>query len=445
MLSLLLACTPSSPTLALSEGDDWILREISVFDGASVIGPFDVLIEDGRVRELAPPGAGTLPGAAELDGRGRTVLPGYVDAHTHLGSPTGAPGELALPDPTANLEAWLATGVTTVFDMGGHGPIIAPLAEASAAGTLAAPTIHRAPPPITQADGHPFVVSGELLPFPLAAIVARLIIAVETPADAPDAMARALEGHPDYIKLIFDQLPPGVPELSDESVASLVAEAHAHRRKVAVHIGDARELRVAVAAGADLIAHGPYRGGLPDDVIAEVAAAGVPVVATLAGFQATIELGEGTWTPSDLDTKLWPEVSAATPAGAHEFADVDALRRFAEAIDRDMAENMRRLSDAGVPILVGSDAPLPGMMPGSGFHRELQSLAAAGVPPAALLAAATTGPSDALGLGGPAHAPRPGAVADLVIVEGDPVADISRASQVATVLRAGRQVIPIVD
>ena len=444
MLSLifLLACSAGTSSFGLDDAPTLLISSVKIFDTQSgaLSPPQDVLIEEGKISAILAAQTASVSGVDEIDGRGRTLLPGLVDSHTHLGGSVAMPNELTLPNPRKNLEAWLRSGVTTIFDLGGLVAKNKKLAAQSEEGRIASPRIYTAPPPITQTDGHPIPIGKELLPRIMEGALERLVIQVDDPQDVAAAIDQALREGPDYIKIILDELPLGTPKLNEAVVVALVAEAHSRNKKVVVHIGSEEEALMAVRAGADILAHSPHRGRISDEGIDQLAASGVPVVATLNAFQAAQKILNRSWEPSTLDRELWPDISAALKeADANILHEQHLLRAFTETISLDMSENVRRMHDAGVLILPGSDAPVPGSFPGSGLHAELHALHEAGIPSAELLRAATSGPRDILAAGAEWGEVKLGAPAEFLLVEGDPVADLRVLSQIVCVFRNGKK------
>ncbi|MCB9777017.1 MAG: amidohydrolase family protein [Alphaproteobacteria bacterium] len=444
LLPLLLACSSTPAQLTLDPPESFTIRDVAVFDPDTrmVVPGQDVAVADGRIVSVQATGGPVYD--TVVVGTGATLLPGLIDAHVHVGSPVSIPGQLVPPDPVANLQSWLAAGATTVMDMGGRAPD-----TRKAAAAEATPRVYVAHLPITTKGGHPLVLGKALLPWPVDAVIAATIPQVDRPEDAAKVIEDTLAQDPAWVKLICDELPVGAPEMSDEVLAALVTEAHARGARVVVHIGDEHNALAAVRAGADLLVHGIWRGGLSEEGLAELAASGVPVVATLYGFEATADLMAGRWQPSALDRSLgYGEVSEELIAGREKIVrKYPAFTSFAGQIDPGFGEVTRRMHDAGVPVLVGTDAPLPGIWPGSGLHREMAALVDAGMPPADVLAGATGKTADWLA-GDPALGVdfgriAPGQTADLLLVVGDPTRDITATQDIAGVWRAGRRVRPL--
>ncbi len=440
----LIGCTPAGPGRLSLDPSTVVVRGVHLLDPAHLDASrdkVDVLIQDGVIKGIFDVDTGPS-GARSIDGTGRTLMPGLVDAHTHLGSPASVPGTMSLPDTTANLAGWASAGVTTIFDMGGRIGPNRELATKVDAGLIVGPRIHSAPLPLTARGGHPIPAAKALLPAMLSGLVEKLVIQVDGPDDAEAAVATAVAGGADYVKIIVDDLPGTSPKLDGPTVAALIAAAHTRGLKVAVHVGSPEDLRVALAGGADLLAHLPHSAPLSEADVELVVASGVPVVATLAGFQAAKTLSSGTWSPSPLDRQLgWGALSDALVADAAQtFAETPVLQALADSVHPGMAGSVAALAAAGAVVYVGSDAPLPASWPGSGLHHELDALRSAGIASNTLLSVVTTGPAVALGTG-PARAPLGvGSPADLVLVDGDPQARFEDVHEVSVVWIGGRQV-----
>ncbi|HHH27644.1 MAG TPA: hypothetical protein ENK57_04775, partial [Polyangiaceae bacterium] len=166
---------------------------------------------------------------------------------------------------------------------------------------------------------------------------------------------------------------------------------------------------------------------------------------TLHGFEVTVALARGEFVPGPLDRALHPSVllDPLTGAQGSHFRDYPVLAQFATTLEREQAswpERITRLREAGAQILVGTDAPLPGVLPGSGYHSEIRALSRAGVPTEEIFAGATWGAATLLQPSPDFGAVREGLRADLVLVEGDPLADPSRSADLAEVFVSGRRV-----
>jgi len=203
----------------------------------------------------------------------------------------------------------------------------------------------------------------------------------------------------DYLKIIV-----GVgglwPSLDAETIAALVAAAYHRGLRVVAHVSSVAGLEQVVAAGVDVVAHIPADAELPARLVARIADAGIAVGPTLATLENTV-------------------------GGGRTWATVE--------------RNVRLLDAAGVVLLAGTDAPNPGTEFGVSLHRELELLVGCGLSPTRALAAATSEPARIFGLadrGGIAVGKR----ADLVLVSGDPLSDISATRSIERIWRSGTAV-----
>lgn len=404
----------------------------------------DVLIEGEEIRAIGD--SGTLAdrqGAVEIDGTGATLLPGLIDLHAHTGVSPAPSGSGAWPDPSANLAAYLYCGVTTVVDLGGLAPAVIERRDSVAAGELLGPTLYVAGPVLTIRGGHPVPVLGMMMPAWLRwYAIPRYAIEVDDAPQAAAAARRITKMGVDFLKVIVDRIPNQAPRLDNQELAAAVAAARQQGVRSLAHIGTTQDAIDAAKAGVAAWAHVVYRERIADEQIAALAAFKIPMVPTIVGFEALASTGQ----PGRQATLL--ERETVDPAILAAFdAPVDDERvatfghesaRFLSTQKQNWRDNVRRLHEAGVEILAGSDMQA-GVFPGAGLHRELAHLTEAGLSPLAAIQAATIkaarflARSDAPGFGVLA----PGKRADLLLVEGDPLQDLSNLARIRAVLVRG--------
>jgi imidazolonepropionase-like amidohydrolase len=335
-----------------------------------------VIVRDGLVSAVGPRESIAVPPDAErVDARGAYLLPGLIDAHVHL--------------LRADADAYLRAGVTTVRNMWGTPGVAALRAEAAAGAPL--PTIFSAGPGI---DGNPPAWPYTELP--------------ASPAEAADIVTRHVAEGWDFIK-VYDRLSP--------------AAYDAVTRR-------ARELGVAV------IGHVPR--AIPLDQAFD---RGQASIEHLTGYALAV----GGWTTPDRG-RFGPLAGATAERGVWNcptllvVAALSGQRAPAEsvAVVRNRRALVRALYDAGAPLLAGTDAGIDVVPPGSALAGELEELVAAGLPPAAALRAATVNPARFLGVTAELGTVEVGKRADLVLLHGDPLADISRVRAPLGVVLRGR-------
>lgn len=419
----------------------WVLRDVRVFDAPRATlfdGRRDVIVRDGRIAAVAPPGVAASE-LIEIDGHGGTLIPGLVDVHTHTGGNASPPWHAELPAQEENLGAFLYAGVTTVLDAGALTPAIFALRDRVRAGAVLGPHLYAAGPMFTAPNGHPVGLMRSTLPFWIRwYVLPRIAREVATPAVARQAVADLLPEHPDVIKIAADALVPGEPRIATEVIAAIVARAHESHVRVVAHIGQSRDVLDTVGAGVDALMHDVYTEPISDEAVAAIAAARLPVVVTIGIWDAVEQLGTlRADTRSPLTREIAkPAVLTALSAfpSDHEreqMADMLRLMRAGHAARR---ANAAKLRAAGVTILAGSDAVNSGQFPGAGLHDELAKLVEAGMTAGEALRAATH--DNARFLAG-AQADfgdvAPGQRGDLVLVDGDPTADIAATQRITRV------------
>lgn len=389
------------------------IRDVRVFDGERVLARATVLVLDGRIAALGT----DLPvpdGVRTIDGRGRTLLPGLIDAHVHA-------FDSALADS-------LNFGVTTVLDM--HGDP-ATLRELQPSRESLAPVAHAdlygAGWAATVPGGH-----GTQFGLPVPTLTA--------PAEADAWVAARVADGADWIKIIYEPrerggLGPPFPSIDEPTLRALTTAAHARDRLAVAHVSRLGPAREALAAGVDGLVH-VYTDRPADEALLQLVRDARPlVVPTLA---VTLGLA-GALDPAAFarDPRIAPYLTPAQrDALAQPLPDRGRLRFMRPEVTLGA---VRELQGAGAEILAGSDAPNPGTVHGATLHQELELLVQAGLTPVEALAAATSAPARRFRLPD-RGAIAPGRRADLVLVDGDPTADVTATRAIVAVWKNGAPV-----
>jgi len=436
----------------LCEGDSdpgFLIRDVSVFDSRNgdILYHYDVVVDHSvgpKILGVGPTGTLEISADQVIDGRGFTLLPGFVNAHVHAMAAVGVPWSPIFPDATYNLDRWLAAGVTTVYDLGGLSAILADLAGQIERGERWGPHLVHGETLITVPDAHPLPAIAAWMPWPLNVAARLALYVVDSPEEAREAVRQVVKADAPWVKAIRDELPEGAAVMSPEVLDAILDESSKLGVLSVIHVGDDEDARLAV--GADLQAHMVYRGPLSEPTVEAMVEADTWVVPTMSGFQSTVELVHGDWTPTPLDHELHPAElldPIAGDAGA-EISEVPAVGDFANQLVEESphwVRNVGLMHHAGVQLLVGSDAPLPGVLPGSAYHRELDALRHAGVPMDELLQAATFHAARFLEEPVSFGVIEEGLRGDLVLVEGDPLTNPEAVHRVKEVFLSGRRVV----
>lgn len=387
-----------------------VFADVRLFDGSTVTERTDVVVRDGRITAVGSD-APRPEGAAIVDGRGRTLLPGLIDAHTHA-------------RPPEVLRQSLAFGVTTELEMAGDPAEARRLRERQRAGLdRDLSDLRSAGDPVTAPGGH-------------GTEYGRDIPTVKAPEELPSWVdARIAEGS-DYVKIIFDAGTPGYhewPVISKGTLRAAIAAAHERKRLAVVHSTSEADALAAIEAGADGLAHVPFAGIRGDRLPALLRERNAFVISTLAVFNAICDPAYGAALSGD------PRIARLLTAEAE--AELRRGFRMPGGARPDCAparEALRTLVDAGVDVLMGTDATNPGTPHGASAHGELAALVAAGMTPLQALRAATALPAERFALDD-RGAIAAGKRADLLLVDGDPTRDVTATRAIVGVWKAGHR------
>jgi imidazolonepropionase-like amidohydrolase len=367
-------------------------------DGAGT-APVDdaaVLVDDGRIVAAGPRSRVSVPaGTRIVDIHGGTLLPGLFDAHTHVAHAEWGP-------------VYLAAGVTTIRDMGGELEFVKAFRDALEARQGVGPRLVAA----GLVDGGGPDAFG--------------VVAARTADEATAVVSRYQEAGFPQMKL-YSLLQPPV-------VAALAREAHRVGMSVTGHVPLKMTLREAVDAGMDQIAHLPIDGAADTPKVRELVAFLKQRGTIVDPTQSWNELlGRSSGTPIASFQPGFPKVpypvrALFDHAGGDDLDPAAARKR----LDRSLGV-VRALRAAGVPIVAGTDEGIPG----HSLHREIELYVEAGLTPMQAIEAATTASARALGLEKDVGTIAPGMRADLVVVDGDPLARISDIRKVRFVMTRG--------
>jgi imidazolonepropionase-like amidohydrolase len=392
-----------------------LIEAARLFDGETLVSRPSLVIEGGRVAAV---GADTAPESVEhVDFGNATILPGLIDAHVHLcfDVEPGITERLAERDDDAVLEQMklaaahaLRAGVTTVRDLGARGDLIFRLRSAIEAGQGLGPHILAAGRPLTIPMGHCFFLGG----------------VAEDEGALLDLVRTEVDRGADVIKIMTTggamtpSSDPTRPQFPAETLRRAVELAHDLGRPVAAHAHSRAGIHDALAADVDTIEHGTFVGPdgahVHDEDLPLLAGSRTVLVPTLIPIAARTRLVGQTGGP------LAPDVSAA---------DFWKRRRG----------DVARLRAAGAKMVTGSDCGVA-HIPHDSVIDEIICFTDVGFTAADALAAATSHCADALGIGSVAGRLAPGFRADVLIVEGNPLEDLTVLRRPLAVYKAGERV-----
>jgi imidazolonepropionase-like amidohydrolase len=394
---------------------------VRVFDGTQTTDNATVIVHNGLIekvgKDVAPPGALPL-----IDGTGKTIIPGLIDAHVHVYS-EGSLSDALRFGVTTELGMYDSLSIASSARQRREALTHTTLADLWSPGTL-----------ITSPGGH----GTERTAIPI----------IKRPDEADDIVrARIAEGA-DYIKIVYEPDGPGMTSISDETLRALIQTAHAHGKMAIVHTLSIKAARDAVDAGADGLAHLFFDAPIDDALLAQIAKRHTFIIATLdifPPFAADVKpwtqlMGEAQFAPYLSQTQM-RDLKAGEPIEhlpEHLPPGIKLPDLFLHLDPRTPRTTIvRAVRDADV--LAGTDAPNPGMAHGVSLHGELALLVLSGLSPTQALAAGTRLPAERFGLKDRGRI-APGLRADLVLVDGDPTSDIKATRAISRVFKNGYQV-----
>jgi imidazolonepropionase-like amidohydrolase len=411
LLYLLAAAGAGAAGSVASEPRPLAITGVNVVDvlTGDVRPDLTVTISGGTITQLSPHGAAPA-GGRTVDGRGKFLIPGLWDMHAHM----DAAGE-------SWLQLYVANGVTAIRDMGSDLDLILQMREATASGRVLGPRIFAAGPILDDAPGDwPFRIR------------------VKTGADGRAAVQLLKRRGVDLIK-VHDHTPR-------EAFFAIAEEARRQNLPLAGHVPHGLTVQDVVDAGQTDIEHldnmqlwkpcpgEGYRAEACRPLFEMLARRAVWQTPTLAGFSELATIG----TPA---SRLSAERLAYAGkrlrdmwAGNQSLFSTPEVIRMMRAVAETGAVVTSDMAKAGIPILAGCDAMIAGFC----VHDELEAMVRGGMTPLAALQTATINPARYFTLQETAGTVAPGRGADLVLLDGNPLADIANVRRIDAVLVKGR-------
>ena len=414
-----------------------LLRDVRLIDGtgAPAREHVSLLLRNGRIEKVGE--TMVVPKGVEVrELSGKTVMPGLISAHSHLGlivddAESSASG-YTRENVTAQLKQFERYGVTTIMSLGVNRDLVYELREEQRKGNLGGATIFTAGRGIGVPDGAPGLPAAT-----------DQIYRPATVDEARKEVDELASHHADIVKIWVDKVHGTMPEMTPEVYKAVIDEAHREHLRVAAHEYALEDAKRLVSDGVDVLAHS-VRDQVVDDAFVQA------MKQQKVWYVPTFTVDESFFVyagrPEFMKSEFFQQA-----AGPKLMAKFDGPG-YAEKINQDLQtaqhrkdfavgqQNLKRLFDAGVNVGFGTDSgALPGRIPGFAEHRELELMVQAGLTPMQAITAATGENAKLL------HVTDRGTIAagkraDLLILDADPLVDIRNTRKIFAVYHDGRSV-----
>lgn len=411
---------------AVSHGRTLLIEDVTLIDGTGKQPQPNswVLIADDRIREVGQ--RGVRPPAADrrVDGRGKYLIPGLVDMHIHLrGGPRGDQ-ETDRAAGVQALQGYLYSGVTAVYDAGNDPQYLYDLREEERSGQLVAPRIFSTIGTVTYPGSHGGGRGATL---------------VDSWPQAKELLDEHIARRPDVLKLTYEERGwgsrPMIPKLPIDLLQKIVEYYNDHGIRTTVHVSGEPAARDVIYAGIDTLAHPVIVGPISEQFARLMGSKKTPMVTTLTIGENYSRLAEH---PEYLDQPLYravlnrSEIERLKNEVQKEYAE-RSWTWWMKIMTPIAQENLRQIHEAGGLLVLGTDQTI-----GPAVHREMELLVAGGIPALDVLRIATLNGAVFLGLQEQLGSIEAGKLADLVLLNSDPVADIDNAKDIDLVIKNGR-------
>jgi imidazolonepropionase-like amidohydrolase len=416
LLLLLVSC---------KDGADKETATVTAFVGADIIDGTGsdpirngvLLISDGRVLSVGSVSQVEVPeGAGVIDVSGKTIIPGIINAHGHVGDVKGIePGHYSAENIQDQLELYARYGVTTVVSLGDD-----------------------------RSEAEPFraAIDTSASPGRARLYIAGTVVSGTTPEDAVAMVDENMRMGVDFMKIRVDDNLGSGTKMSEEVYRAVIDRSHEHGIRLAAHMYYLEDAKALLRSGADFIAHSVRDVAVDSSLIRLLKERNVCYCPTLTRDLSTFVYGEipdffeDPFFLREVDTAILQPLK--DPQRRLQVRQSRSAQTYKQGLQWAL-KNLKTLSDSGVVIAFGTDSGVSGRFQGYFEHLEMELMAEAGLSPMEILTSATGSAASCLDLKDVGTL-EPGKLADFVVLDKDPVADITNTRGISSVWIGGKSV-----
>jgi len=384
--------------------------------GAAAIENGVLVVRDGRIEAVGTSDSVTVPADAEqIDVSGRTLMPGMVNAHGHVNNIEGLDQvDYTEAQVERQLGLYARYGVTTVFSLGGDGPESMTVRDRQDSTDLEQARIY---------------VAGNIVTGP-------------SPEEAREQVAEVAASGADVVKIRIDDNLGSSTKMTQETYQAVIEAAHEHGLKLTAHMYYLEDAKGLLEAGADLLAHSVRDVAVDDELVTLLRETGVCYCPTLMREVSTFAYeSRPDWFDDEFFSKeVDPAVIAALDSEAWRERSSSASAQTYKAQLEVAKANLKTLSDAGIPIAMGTDTGPAARFQGYFEHGELALMVEAGLTPMQAIVASTSSAAQCMEVDADLGSLEAGKWADFLVLGANPLDDIANTKTLETVYVAGNVV-----
>jgi len=378
-----------------------------------------IITRGGRIEQVGSASSVRIPSGAErIDVSGKTIVPGLVNTHGHVGEAQGlraGPEFYTDENLQRQLSLYARYGITTVFSLGGDREQGFKLRD-----TQDTPTLNRA-----------------------RIYVAGAVITGKTPEEAQKMVDQVAAMKPNFIKIRVDDNLGTSTKMPAAVSKAVIDRAHHHKIPLAAHLFYLDDARYLLESGADFIAHSIRDREVDAATIALLKKRNVCVCPTLTRevstfiYESRPAFFDDPFFLKEADKQVLDQL--LDPKRQDAMRKSESAQRYKKALEM-ASRNLKKLADAGVPIAFGTDTGPPARFQGYFEHMEMDLMAKAGLTPMQILKSATSDAARCMNVAGKLGTIEKGAWADLIVLEKNPASDIRNMRTIDSVWIAGNRI-----